>query len=160
MKFQIALAIATTSIVYLLMRRNDAIESHGDSTYIRNELIKVSSWFTFQYPGKIFAFNIPVHVEHRTSNLNYSIWLLHHRARHAILWSTMIQHAQIFNIQKFPISGKFGSPQPNRSIVTAMVLAVFTTMLFSIGGFFACARIAQVPSPPFYAINRGDKTGI
>ena len=58
------------------------------------------------------------------------------------------------------VVGKFGSPDPSQSSVTAMLLAIFTAMLFSIGGYFACARIAQVRSPPFYAINRGKRSFI
>ena len=39
--------------------------------------------------------------------------------------------------------------------VFGMLAGVLASMVESIGDYYACARMAQVPPPPMHAVNRG-----
>ena len=39
--------------------------------------------------------------------------------------------------------------------VFGMLAGVLASMVESVGDYYACARISQVPPPPMHAINRG-----
>lgn len=43
----------------------------------------------------------------------------------------------------------------NAASVIGMLAGVIASMVESIGDYFACARIAGAPPPPYHAINRG-----
>ena len=40
--------------------------------------------------------------------------------------------------------------------VFGMLAGVLASMVESIGDYYACARMAQVPPPPMHAVNRGN----
>ena len=51
--------------------------------------------------------------------------------------------------------GQWGIPIIKLSTVIGMVAAVLTSMLESVGDYYACATISGAPPPPKHAINRG-----
>ena len=54
-------------------------------------------------------------------------------------------------------SGQWGLPTISAASVFGMLAGVLASMLESVGDYYACARIANVPPPPMHAINRGEK---
>lgn len=52
-------------------------------------------------------------------------------------------------------TGHFGPPTINIGIFLAFLIATFVSILDSIGDYYACARMADVPPPPKHAVNRG-----
>ncbi len=57
-------------------------------------------------------------------------------------------------------AGQWGLPTVSSAGVFGMLAGVLASMLESIGDYYACARMAQVPPPPMHAVNRGKETGV
>ncbi|XP_052266034.1 solute carrier family 23 member 1-like [Dreissena polymorpha] len=55
----------------------------------------------------------------------------------------------------FPHPGQFGSPLFSLSAVVGFTIATVTSILDSIGDYYATAAICRVPPPPAPAVNRG-----
>uniref|UniRef100_H2YFV7 Solute carrier family 23 member 2 n=1 Tax=Ciona savignyi TaxID=51511 RepID=H2YFV7_CIOSA len=51
--------------------------------------------------------------------------------------------------------GQWGVPVVTASGVLGMISGVLASIIESIGDYYACARLSQVPPPPTHAINRG-----
>ncbi|OWF42063.1 solute carrier family 23 member 2-like [Mizuhopecten yessoensis] len=56
---------------------------------------------------------------------------------------------------KMPYPNRFGPPTFNAGIFIAFLIATVTSILDSIGDYYACARVCNVPPPPRHAVNRG-----
>ena len=52
--------------------------------------------------------------------------------------------------------GQWGLPTVSTASVFGMLSGVMASMLESLGDYYACARMANVPPPPTHAINRGN----
>ncbi|KAJ8313820.1 hypothetical protein KUTeg_008381 [Tegillarca granosa] len=59
---------------------------------------------------------------------------------------------QIFKL--FPV-GQWGVPTVSVAGVFGMLAGVLASMVESVGDYYACARLAGAPPPPFHAVNRG-----
>ncbi|KAG0415681.1 hypothetical protein HPB47_007139 [Ixodes persulcatus] len=46
-------------------------------------------------------------------------------------------------------------PRVSISVVLGMLSAILSSVVESVGDYYACARLSQVPTPPTHAINRG-----
>lgn len=55
----------------------------------------------------------------------------------------------------FPYPGQWGMPTVSVASYMAMMAATFTSIIESVGDYYACARISLAPPPPAHAINRG-----
>lgn len=55
----------------------------------------------------------------------------------------------------FNILGQFGPIDFNVSVFLGFTIASITSIIDSIGDYYACANICGVPPPPRHAINRG-----
>ncbi|XP_041371986.1 solute carrier family 23 member 1-like [Gigantopelta aegis] len=55
----------------------------------------------------------------------------------------------------FPYPGQWGMPTITAASFMAMLAATITSIIESVGDYYACARISGVPPPPAHAINRG-----
>lgn len=55
----------------------------------------------------------------------------------------------------FPYPGQWGMPTLSVASYMAMMAATFTSIIESVGDYYACARISCAPPPPAHAINRG-----
>ncbi|OWF43864.1 solute carrier family 23 member 1-like [Mizuhopecten yessoensis] len=55
----------------------------------------------------------------------------------------------------FPYPGQFGSPIFETGAFSAFLIATFISILDSIGDYYACAMICNVPPPPAHGVNRG-----
>ncbi|XP_060063931.1 solute carrier family 23 member 1-like [Ylistrum balloti] len=55
----------------------------------------------------------------------------------------------------FPYPGQFGSPIFETGAFSAFLIATFISILDSIGDYYACAMICNVPPPPTHGVNRG-----
>uniref|UniRef100_H2YFV9 Solute carrier family 23 member 2 n=1 Tax=Ciona savignyi TaxID=51511 RepID=H2YFV9_CIOSA len=55
---------------------------------------------------------------------------------------------------RFPYPGQWGVPVVTASGVLGMISGVLASIIESIGDYYACARLSQVPPPPTHAINR------
>ena len=53
------------------------------------------------------------------------------------------------------VPGQWGLPTVSASSYVAMMAATITSIIESVGDYYACARISGVPQPPAHAINRG-----
>lgn len=51
--------------------------------------------------------------------------------------------------------GQYGDVSISPSALLAFVVAVFLSVLDSIGDYYACSRMCRVPPPPAHAVNRG-----
>lgn len=51
--------------------------------------------------------------------------------------------------------GQWGLPTLSVASYMAMMAATFTSIIESVGDYYACARISGAPPPPAHAINRG-----
>ncbi|KAJ8305015.1 hypothetical protein KUTeg_018598 [Tegillarca granosa] len=58
----------------------------------------------------------------------------------------------------FPYPGQFGPPSFNAGVFIAFLIATITSILDSIGDYYACHRMCNVPPPPSHAVNRGIAT--
>ncbi|XP_002126663.2 solute carrier family 23 member 1 [Ciona intestinalis] len=56
---------------------------------------------------------------------------------------------------RVPYPGQWGLPVVTLSGVLGMISGVLASIIESVGDYYACARLAQVPPPPKHAINRG-----
>ncbi|KAM7283351.1 solute carrier family 23 member 2-like [Ixodes scapularis] len=56
---------------------------------------------------------------------------------------------------RVPYPGQFGMPRVSISVVLGMLSAILSSVVESVGDYYACARLSQVPTPPTHAINRG-----
>ena len=64
--------------------------------------------------------------------------------------------SNIFNLVLYSFtSGQWGTPTFKLATIIGMFAGVISSMLESIGDYFACARISGAPAPPKHAINRG-----
>ncbi|XP_060597680.1 solute carrier family 23 member 2-like isoform X2 [Ruditapes philippinarum] len=55
----------------------------------------------------------------------------------------------------FPYPGQFGPIDFSVSVFLGFMIATFTSILDSIGDYYACASMCRVPPPPSHAVNRG-----
>lgn len=55
----------------------------------------------------------------------------------------------------FPYPGQWGLPTVSMSSYMAMLAATITSIIESVGDYYACARISCVSPPPVHAVNRG-----
>ncbi|KAH6948886.1 hypothetical protein HPB50_026694 [Hyalomma asiaticum] len=46
-------------------------------------------------------------------------------------------------------------PHVSVGVVLGMLSAILSSVVESVGDYYACARLSQVPTPPTHAINRG-----
>ncbi|XP_069175261.1 solute carrier family 23 member 1 [Procambarus clarkii] len=56
---------------------------------------------------------------------------------------------------RFPYPGQWGVPTVSVVGTVGMLAAVFSSIIESVGDYYACARVAGAPLPPTHAINRG-----
>lgn len=56
---------------------------------------------------------------------------------------------------RVPYPGQFGMPRVSIGVVLGMLSAILSSVVESVGDYYACARLSQVPTPPTHAINRG-----
>ncbi|XP_012498227.1 PREDICTED: solute carrier family 23 member 2-like isoform X2 [Propithecus coquereli] len=56
---------------------------------------------------------------------------------------------------RFPYPGQWGLPTVSVAGVFGVIAAVISSMLESVGDYYACARLVGAPPPPKHAINRG-----
>ncbi|XP_019636192.1 PREDICTED: solute carrier family 23 member 2-like isoform X2 [Branchiostoma belcheri] len=56
---------------------------------------------------------------------------------------------------RFPYPGQWGMPTVSVAGVFGMLSGVLSSMIESIGDYYACARLSGAPPPPTHAINRG-----
>ncbi|KAL5021137.1 hypothetical protein ScPMuIL_000292 [Solemya velum] len=54
-----------------------------------------------------------------------------------------------------PYPGQWGTPTVSVASFMAMLAATLTSIIESVGDYYACARVSGVPSPPAHAVNRG-----
>ncbi|KAK3096211.1 hypothetical protein FSP39_024507, partial [Pinctada imbricata] len=57
-----------------------------------------------------------------------------------------------FNV---PYPGQFGPISFSVSVFVGFLIATITSILDSIGDYYACAKMCEVPPPPSHAVNRG-----
>ncbi|KAL5004152.1 hypothetical protein ScPMuIL_017608 [Solemya velum] len=55
----------------------------------------------------------------------------------------------------FPYPGQFGPPSISASVLVGFLVATLISILDSIGDYYACAKMCNVPPPPSHAVNRG-----
>ncbi|XP_064643985.1 solute carrier family 23 member 1-like [Lineus longissimus] len=55
----------------------------------------------------------------------------------------------------FPYPGQWGMPTVSAAGYMAMMAATFTSVVESVGDYYACARVCQEGPPPPHAVNRG-----
>ncbi|XP_069977609.1 solute carrier family 23 member 2 [Penaeus vannamei] len=65
---------------------------------------------------------------------------------------SLIQDAPWFRV---PYPGQWGMPTVSVAGVVGVMAGVISSIVESIGDYFACARVANVPPPPTHALNRG-----
>ncbi|XP_060583752.1 solute carrier family 23 member 1-like isoform X2 [Ruditapes philippinarum] len=56
---------------------------------------------------------------------------------------------------RFPWPGQWGMPTVSTAAVFGMLAGVLSSMIESVGDYYACARLAGAPPPPVHAVNRG-----
>ncbi|KYO17514.1 solute carrier family 23 member 1 [Alligator mississippiensis] len=56
---------------------------------------------------------------------------------------------------RFPYPGQWGVPTISLAGVFGFIAGVISSMLESVGDYYACARLSGAPPPPKHAINRG-----
>ncbi|XP_069111808.1 solute carrier family 23 member 2-like [Argopecten irradians] len=64
----------------------------------------------------------------------------------------IITNASWFSV---PYPNQFGPPSFHTGVFIAFLLATITSILDSIGDYYACARVCDVCPPPRHAVNRG-----
>ncbi|XP_019646793.1 PREDICTED: solute carrier family 23 member 1-like [Branchiostoma belcheri] len=70
------------------------------------------------------------------------------------LRNTVIQTAPWFRFP-YPVTGEWGMPTASAATILGLLAAMMVTSIESVGDYYACARISQIPPPPNHAINRG-----
>ncbi|XP_066287721.1 solute carrier family 23 member 1-like [Branchiostoma lanceolatum] len=68
------------------------------------------------------------------------------------LRNSVLQTAPWF---RFPYPGEWGAPTASAATILGLLAAMMVTSIESVGDYYACARISQIPPPPNHAINRG-----
>ncbi len=53
------------------------------------------------------------------------------------------------------VSGQWGTPTLSLTGVLGMLAGVLSSIIESVGDYYACARFSGAPPPPQHAINRG-----
>uniref|UniRef100_A0A8D0GHU2 Solute carrier family 23 member 1-like n=1 Tax=Sphenodon punctatus TaxID=8508 RepID=A0A8D0GHU2_SPHPU len=56
---------------------------------------------------------------------------------------------------RFPYPGQWGVPTISLAGVFGIIAGVISSMVESVGDYYACARLSGAPPPPMHAINRG-----
>ncbi|XP_054709276.1 solute carrier family 23 member 2-like [Uloborus diversus] len=56
---------------------------------------------------------------------------------------------------RFPYPGQWGLPTFNTAAIFGVLAGALCSAIESVGDYYACARLADAPSPPKHAINRG-----
>ncbi|PVD30288.1 hypothetical protein C0Q70_09552 [Pomacea canaliculata] len=56
---------------------------------------------------------------------------------------------------RIPYPGQWGLPTVSTGAVFGMLAGVLSSMIESVGDYYACARLSSAPPPPPHAINRG-----
>ncbi|XP_009675872.1 solute carrier family 23 member 1 [Struthio camelus] len=56
---------------------------------------------------------------------------------------------------RFPYPGQWGVPTVSLAGIFGIIAGVISSMLESLGDYYACARLSGAPPPPKHAINRG-----
>ncbi|KAM6435854.1 solute carrier family 23 member 1-like isoform 1-T3 [Liasis olivaceus] len=56
---------------------------------------------------------------------------------------------------RFPYPGQWGVPTISLAGVFGIMAGVFSSMVESVGDYYACARLSGAPPPPKHAVNRG-----
>ncbi|KAG7167284.1 Solute carrier family 23 member 1-like 5 [Homarus americanus] len=56
---------------------------------------------------------------------------------------------------RVPYPGQWGLPSVSVAGTVGMLAAVISSIIESVGDYYACARVAEAPIPPTHAINRG-----
>lgn len=54
-----------------------------------------------------------------------------------------------------PYPGQYGIPKFNTAIFLGFLVATFTSIIESIGDYFAAAQLCNIPRPPHHAVSRG-----
>ena len=49
----------------------------------------------------------------------------------------------------------WGSPRYNIALILSILSVAFVSTIDSVGDYHACASVAEAPSPPYHAVNRG-----
>ncbi|XP_048746327.2 solute carrier family 23 member 2-like [Ostrea edulis] len=65
---------------------------------------------------------------------------------------SVIRQAQWFRI---PYPGQFGSISFSTSVFAGFLIGTVTSVIDSIGDYYACAKMVNVPPPPVHSVNRG-----
>ena len=52
-------------------------------------------------------------------------------------------------------SGQFGSPAVDTGALVTFLMGTISSIIDSIGDYYACAKICDAPPPPKHAVNRG-----
>lgn len=55
----------------------------------------------------------------------------------------------------FPYPGQFGSPLFNTGAFITFLFGTIASVIDSIGDYYACARVCDLPAPPPHSVNRG-----
>ncbi|VDI69361.1 solute carrier family 23 (nucleobase transporter), member 1/2 [Mytilus galloprovincialis] len=56
---------------------------------------------------------------------------------------------------KFPYPGQFGTISFSTSVFAGFMIGTITSILDSIGDYYACAKMCNLPPPPAHTVNRG-----
>ena len=59
----------------------------------------------------------------------------------------------MLHVANFP--GQWGTPTVSVAAVFGMLAGVLSSIIESVGDYYACARLSGAPPPPKHAINRG-----
>ncbi|OWF38754.1 Solute carrier family 23 member 1 [Mizuhopecten yessoensis] len=66
--------------------------------------------------------------------------------------AVIVTNASWFRV---PYPNQFGPPSFNVGVFIAFLIGTVLSILDSIGDYYACARICNVPLPPRHGVNRG-----
>ena len=61
----------------------------------------------------------------------------------------------LLNIHRFVYPFQWGAPTFSVAGTVGLISGVLASMLESLGDYYACADICEIPPPPIHAINRG-----
>ncbi|XP_049749331.1 solute carrier family 23 member 2-like isoform X5 [Elephas maximus indicus] len=90
------------------------------------------------------------HLSHRAV---FSVPEKHHGARARVWTKEEISHLQVPPVSGLP--GQWGLPTISLAGVCGIIAGVISSMVESVGDYYACARLVGAPTPPRHAINRG-----
>ena len=66
----------------------------------------------------------------------------------------MIHHDQTLTIT-VRFKGQFGTPLYDTGAFIAFMMGTISSIIDSIGDYYACAKVCHAPPPPNHAVNRG-----